>query len=170
MKLNTDKMIAETGDGIGWMIFNNPDRRNALSLEMWEVIDAILDAFQRDDAVRVVVMKGAGDKAFVSGADISQFEDQRKNAEQAERWGLVNRVVSEAALEEETLAYAARLANGPTVAFRYMKENLNRAVGGDMIECLDLEATHNVHTGFTEDHRKAVRAVMEKKTPECKGR
>ncbi len=86
MKLNTEKMIAETGDGIGWMIFNNPDRRNALSLEMWEAITAILDAFQRDDAVRVVVMKGAGDKAFVSGADISQFEDQRKNAEQAERY------------------------------------------------------------------------------------
>ncbi len=90
MKLNTDKMIAETGDGIGWMIFNNPDRRNALSLEMWEAIAAILDAFQRDGAVRVIVMKGAGDKAFVSGADISQFEDQRKNAEQAERYSAMS--------------------------------------------------------------------------------
>jgi enoyl-CoA hydratase/carnithine racemase len=90
MKLNTEKMIAETGDGIGWMIFNNPERRNALSLEMWEAIAAILDSFQRDDAVRVVVMKGAGDKAFVSGADISQFEDQRKNAEQAERYSAMS--------------------------------------------------------------------------------
>lgn len=90
MKLNTEKMIAETGAGIGWMIFNNPERRNALSLEMWEAITTILDSFQRDDAVRVVVMKGAGDKAFVSGADISQFEDQRKNAEQAERYAAMS--------------------------------------------------------------------------------
>jgi enoyl-CoA hydratase/carnithine racemase len=90
MKLGTDKMIAETGDGIGWMIFNNPDRRNALSLEMWEAITAILDAFQRDETVRVIVMKGAGDKAFVSGADISQFEEQRKNAEQAERYSAMS--------------------------------------------------------------------------------
>ncbi len=90
MKLNTDKMIAETGNGIGWMIFNNPERRNALSLEMWEAIAAILDSFQRDDSVRVVVMKGTGDKAFVSGADISQFEDQRKNAEQAERYSAMS--------------------------------------------------------------------------------
>ena len=86
MKLNTDKMIAESGDGIGWMIFNNPERRNALSLEMWGGITTILDSFQQDDSVRVVVMKGVGDKAFVSGADISQFKDQRKNAEQAERY------------------------------------------------------------------------------------
>jgi enoyl-CoA hydratase len=90
MKLNTDKMIAETGDGIGWMIFNNPKRRNALSLEMWEAIATILDSFQRDDAVRVIVMKGTGNKAFVSGADISQFADQRKNAEQADRYSAIS--------------------------------------------------------------------------------
>ena len=63
----------------------------------------------------------------------------------------MNRVVPALALEEETSALAGRLANGPTVAFRYMKENLNRAVAGDMGECLDLEATHHVHTALTED-------------------
>lgn len=89
MQLNTDKMLAEVQDGIGWMTFNNPKRRNALSLEMWEGIATIIDAFQRDESVRVVVMKGAGDKAFVSGADISQFGDERSNAEQAERYGTV---------------------------------------------------------------------------------
>ena len=73
-------------------------------------------------------------------------------------------------LESETLELAQRLANGPTVAYRYMKENLNRAVGGEMGECLDLEATHHVHTGLTEDHRQATRAFVEKRTPVFKGR
>ncbi len=77
----------------------------------------------------------------------------------------------EAALEEQTLALASRLANGPTVAYRYMPENINRALtGADMEECLDLEATHHVHTGRTEDHREAARAFVEKRTPVFKGR
>jgi len=90
IQLNTEKMQAEVQTGIGWMIFNNPKRRNALSLEMWEAISAILDSFQQDNSVRVVVMKGAGDKAFVSGADISQFKENRNNAEQAEHYSNVS--------------------------------------------------------------------------------
>jgi enoyl-CoA hydratase/carnithine racemase len=86
MQLNTDKMIAEVEDGIGWMTFNNPERRNAVSLEMWEAIAAIVDAFQRDDSVRVVVMKGAGNKAFVAGADISQFDEKRSSPRQVEEY------------------------------------------------------------------------------------
>jgi 2-(1,2-epoxy-1,2-dihydrophenyl)acetyl-CoA isomerase len=83
----------------------------------------------------------------------------------------VNRVVAESALEEQTLALASRLAHGPTVAYRYMKENINRALtGADLEECLDLEATHHVHTGLTEDHRDAARAFVEKRTPVFKGR
>jgi 2-(1,2-epoxy-1,2-dihydrophenyl)acetyl-CoA isomerase len=65
---------------------------------------------------------------------------------------------------------ARRLASGPSVAYRYMKENLNRAVGGDLYDCLDLEATHHVHTGGTEDHRNAALAFVEKKTPVFRGR
>ena len=63
MELKTDKMLADVEDGIGWVTFNNPARRNAISLEMWEGLATILESFQADDAVRVVVMKGAGDKA-----------------------------------------------------------------------------------------------------------
>ena len=63
------------------MIFNNPERRNAVSLDMWQAIPEVLGAFGADDAIRVVVLAGAGDKAFVSGADISQFEKQRSTAE-----------------------------------------------------------------------------------------
>ncbi len=90
MKLNTTKMLADVEDGIGWITFNNPERRNAISLEMWEGLGTILESFQDDNQVRVVVMKGAGDKAFVSGADISEFDSKRGNAEQKKQYGAVS--------------------------------------------------------------------------------
>jgi enoyl-CoA hydratase/carnithine racemase len=89
MKLNTGKMLARVEDGIGWVTFNNPEKRNAISLEMWEGLATILEDFQRDEGVRVVVMLGAGDKAFVSGADISEFDSKRGSAEQKESYGRV---------------------------------------------------------------------------------
>ncbi len=75
-------MLARSDEGIGWMIFNNPARHNALSLEMWQGIADTLSAFAQDDDVRVAIMRGAGGKAFVSGADISEFDGQRANAAQ----------------------------------------------------------------------------------------
>ncbi len=89
-KLSTEKMIAEKEGGIGWMTFNNPERRNAMSLEMWEGVTEILTDFANDPEVRVIVMKGTGDKAFVSGADISQFKDQRANAEAAANYAKIS--------------------------------------------------------------------------------
>jgi enoyl-CoA hydratase/carnithine racemase len=81
MKAYADgKMLAEAADGIGRVTFNQPEKRNAMSVNMWHGLSEILDEFADDDAVRVVVLTGAGDKAFVSGADISQFEQQRANA------------------------------------------------------------------------------------------
>jgi enoyl-CoA hydratase/carnithine racemase len=77
----TERMIAETDGPIGWMVFNNPTRRNALSLDMWQAIPVILNHFERDPAIRVIVLRGAGDKAFISGADISQFEKQRSSTD-----------------------------------------------------------------------------------------
>jgi enoyl-CoA hydratase/carnithine racemase len=77
----TERMIAKKDGTIGWMIFNNPERRNAVSLDMWEAIPGIMDDFIKDSAVRVIVLAGAGDKAFISGADISQFEKNRSSAE-----------------------------------------------------------------------------------------
>lgn len=73
----TDKMIAEKNGAIGWMIFNNPQRHNAVSVEMWQAIPRILDDFEADPDIRVIVAKGAGERAFISGADISEFEEQR---------------------------------------------------------------------------------------------
>jgi enoyl-CoA hydratase/carnithine racemase len=74
MTIETDKMVATREGHIGWMVFNNPERRNAISYEMRVTTLSILDDFESDPSVRVIVMKGAGDKSFVSGSDISQFE------------------------------------------------------------------------------------------------
>lgn len=99
------------------------------------------------------------------------FLSERVSAQEALRVGLVNRVVPANELEKATRELALRLASGPAVAYRYMKENINRAAGGaDVFECLDLEATHHVHTGLTEDHREAARAFVDKREPTFKGR
>ncbi len=99
------------------------------------------------------------------------FLSDRVDAAEALRLGLANRVVPAEALAAEAQALASRLANGPRVALAYMKENLNRAFsGGDMDDCLDLEATHHVHCGLTEDHRQAAQAFVEKRAPVFRGR
>ncbi|MDX1482944.1 MAG: enoyl-CoA hydratase [Alphaproteobacteria bacterium] len=93
MELNTEKMLAEKENGIGWMTFNQPERRNAISHEMREAILTILDDFEADPAVRVIVMTGAGDKAFVSGSDISRGEKGEATPEQLERQGQLSNLV-----------------------------------------------------------------------------
>ena len=99
------------------------------------------------------------------------FLSDRVTSEECLRLGIANKVVPADDLEAETMALARRLASGPPVAYRYMKENFNRAaMGGDVIECLDLEATHHVHAGLTEDHRNAAKAFVEKTQPVFKGR
>jgi enoyl-CoA hydratase/carnithine racemase len=79
--LKTDKMTAHKDQHVGWITFNNPARHNAVSLEMWQGLADIANEFARDDDIRVVVVQGAGDKAFVSGADISEFAEQRDSAQ-----------------------------------------------------------------------------------------
>jgi enoyl-CoA hydratase len=86
MDLGVEKLIGRKDGQIGWMIFNNPERRNAVSLDMWRAIPDVLAAFEADPEVRVVVFVGAGDRAFVSGADISQFEAERADASAEARY------------------------------------------------------------------------------------
>lgn len=95
---------------------------------------------------------------------------ERVSAEEALRLGLANWVADADVLAARAREIAGRLANGPSVAYRYMKENLNRAMGGEVDDCLDLEATHHIHCGQTEDHREAAKAFVEKRTPVFKGR
>lgn len=73
----TDKVLSRIDDGVGYVVFNNPSRHNAMSLEMWLRCAEILDGFAADPDVRVVVLTGAGGKAFISGADISKFGEER---------------------------------------------------------------------------------------------
>ncbi|HMA07491.1 MAG TPA: enoyl-CoA hydratase, partial [Ramlibacter sp.] len=77
----TEKMIALKDGAIGWITFNNPARHNAVSMVMWEALYDIVADYANDDAIRVIVVKGAGEKAFVSGADISEFEEKRSSPE-----------------------------------------------------------------------------------------
>jgi 2-(1,2-epoxy-1,2-dihydrophenyl)acetyl-CoA isomerase len=99
------------------------------------------------------------------------FLSDRVSAKECERLGIASFVLAPDQLEEQTMALARRLAAGPPVAYRYMKENLNRAaMGADVIECLDLEVTHHAHAGMTEDHRQAAKAFVEKREPVFKGR
>ena len=80
------KILQSVSDGVGVITFNNPEKRNAMSLEMWEGLGSALIELRDNPDVRVVVMVGAGDKAFVSGADISQFEKTRHNAQASEEY------------------------------------------------------------------------------------
>ena len=82
----TERLIVKKEGPTGWLIFNNPERRNAISVDMWEAMPGVLEKFGSDGEIRVVVLAGAGDKAFVSGADISQFESQRSSAEAVQKY------------------------------------------------------------------------------------
>src|SRR6201997_1488340 len=88
--LATSKMIAEKDGAIGRLIFNNPARHNAVSLEMWQAVTQIMDDFEQDDAVRVIVLSGAGGRAFVSGADISEFKEKRASEEAVAAYGTIS--------------------------------------------------------------------------------
>jgi 2-(1,2-epoxy-1,2-dihydrophenyl)acetyl-CoA isomerase len=98
------------------------------------------------------------------------YLSERVSAEEALRIGLTNWVCEPEELQAKAMEIALRLASGPTVAYRYMKENLNRALAGDIDDCMDLEATHHVHCGQTEDHRNATKAFVEKREPVFQGK
>src|SRR5690606_26323501 len=82
----TDKMLSRKEGQVGYLTFNNPAKMNAVSLDMWEAAEGYLDEFRHDDNIRVVVVTGAGGKAFVSGADISKFENERSSKEASDRY------------------------------------------------------------------------------------
>jgi len=93
LSLPTDKILAHVEGAAGHVIFNNPERYNAVSLEMWDAVEIALSEFAKDDQVRVVILSGAGGKAFVSGADISKFEKERGSKEAVEHYNARLKVV-----------------------------------------------------------------------------
>jgi enoyl-CoA hydratase/carnithine racemase len=98
------------------------------------------------------------------------FTSERVDAETCLALGIVNRVVPAGRLMDETLTLARRLAEGPSVAYRLMKQNLDRAIREDLDACLAHEAEATVASASTEDHREAVRAFVEKRKPRFRGR
>lgn len=99
MTASAGRMEARKEGAVGWMVFDNPARRNAVSLAMWRAIPDILADFAADPAIRAVVLTGAGEQAFVSGADISEFETERSGAEKVAAYnataGTANRALSD---------------------------------------------------------------------------
>ena len=92
---NTEKLLAIKDGPAGWITFNNPAKRNAMSYDMWMGLDIALDAFLADPAIRVIVLKGAGDKAFVSGADISEFKEKRANPEMVAEYNKLSGAIAD---------------------------------------------------------------------------
>jgi enoyl-CoA hydratase len=90
----TPNMLAEKVGPVGRIVFNKPAKHNATSTDMWEAIPLILDDFEKDPAIRVVVVTGAGDKAFVSGADISEFEKARSTPEQVAYYDKIGEIAN----------------------------------------------------------------------------
>jgi enoyl-CoA hydratase/carnithine racemase len=82
----TNKILSEVKDGIGWIVYNNPERRNAVSLAMAEKVAEVISEHNNDDDVRVVVVRGEGGKSFVAGQDISEFEELRSTSDGIERY------------------------------------------------------------------------------------
>lgn len=93
LTLPTDKILARVEGAAGHVIFNNPERYNAVSLEMWDAVELALTTFSEDDQVRVVILSGEGGKAFVSGADISKFEKERGSFEAVNHYNARLKVV-----------------------------------------------------------------------------
>ena len=126
----TAKMLSRKEGRVGIMTFNNPERHNAVSLEMWQAATGILQGFAGDDEVRVVVVTGAGGKAFVSGADISKFESERATREAVERYNAIGQ------------AFYTSLANFPKPTIAQIQGyciggGLNLAIGCDLRFCTE---------------------------------
>ena len=126
----TDKMLSRKEGGVGYLIFNNPERHNAVSLDMWEAASGYLADFAADNSIRVVVLTGAGGKAFVSGADISKFESERATREAVERYNAIGQ------------AFYTSLANFPKPTIAQIQGyciggGLNLAIGCDLRFCTE---------------------------------
>ncbi len=100
------RTIAQKDGAIGWITFDNQPRRNAMSLAMWQGLHDAVTAFAADPEVRVIVLRGAGDKAFVSGADISEFDEKRSSEETVRSYDAVAHAATEALTD----------VNKPTIA------------------------------------------------------
>ena len=99
--VSEEKLFALKDGALGWIVFNQPEKRNAISMEMWQALPDLVQAHQDDPDVRVILLRGAGDQAFISGADISQFEKLRSDMSQAQAYNAATELAT-AAIKEST--------------------------------------------------------------------
>ena len=126
----TEKMLSRRDGAIGHMIFNQPEKHNAVSLEMWAAAERIMREFGTDPEIRVLVLSGTGGKSFVAGADISEFDKQRGTAD------------AQAQYNERTRAVYRLIENfpKPTIAMIHgycIGGGLNLACSCDLRVCSD---------------------------------
>ena len=202
------ELLFETTGGIATITLNRPDSGNAFTLEMLADWEKALRTCIADDAIRAVVLTGAGMDMALMGdlrfaAESARFAESYikvgfvagdggawmlprligtpkalemlwtgdfVSAPEAERIGLVNRVVPDAELMTATYALAERLANGPTVAIRLMKRMVQQGANSGFREALDFAASCAAIAASTEDHKEATAAFAEKRKPVFKGR
>lgn len=88
--MDTDKILVKIEGQVAWLTFNAPEKRNAICLEMWQGIGDALESFENNSDIRVVVLQGAGGKSFAAGADISEFDQHRGNAQQKKEYGKIS--------------------------------------------------------------------------------
>ena len=265
----SEQVTIELKNGLATLTLNRPKQMNALTVEMLQKLPVVLRDLANDNAVRCVLVTGAGDRAFSAGADMNPAADagadglfkpelepaidllnswqeaswllhrmtkptiaavngaaagaslslalacdfrvasdaaifntafvrigfsgdfggsffmthligaakarelymlgERIGAAEALAIGLVNRVYPAADFRAETAAFAQRLVDGPPIALRYMKRNLNLALTGDLRTVLDLEAEAMMRTARSDDFRNAVRAFLKKEKPHFEG-
>lgn len=103
----TDKIIAEKAGAVGKIIFNNPDKLNAVSLEMWSGLGVAVKAFEADPDVRVIVVSGAGEKSFIAGADVSKYEEERMGENAQEHYAKTGEVGLSALYDSTKVTIAA---------------------------------------------------------------
>jgi enoyl-CoA hydratase/carnithine racemase len=126
----TDKLLMHKDGPLGWIVFNQPEKRNAVSQEMWEAMPGYVHDLATDDAIRVVILRGAGETAFVSGADISQFKDRRRNMADEEEYRKIS------ARGQDALGHLAK----PLLAMIHgycVGGGLSIAIGCDLRICSD---------------------------------